>query len=194
MGMESWDYCFLPQHLKMWLLVFLLPECLREGFHNLSLWPSLRNTPTPWRSLSFSLLWLPAVLPDKSGGGCCLCLSFLASFKFLRFVTCLLLILEKFCDYPSNISFSPLSSSSPYGIPSMSVLLILFHLLEALYCRGVFLKIHSYFFFSLFCLCFSLGNFRWLIWAVIGSLSDSVKFTYVPFEGFLYFCYCHFDF
>ena len=150
MGMESWDYFFLPQHLKMWLLVFLLAECLREGFHNLSLWPSLGNTPPPWSSLSFSLLWLPAVSPDKSEGGCYLCLSFLVSFKFLRFVTRLLLILEKFCDYPSNISFSPLSSSSPSGMPSMSVLdlLILFHLLEALYCRGVFLKIHSYFFLS----------------------------------------------
>ena len=45
----------------------------------------------------------------------------------------------------------------------MSVLdlLILFHLLEALYCRGVFLKIPSYSFFpSLFRLCFSLGNFH----------------------------------
>ena len=44
----------------------------------------------------------------------------------------------------------------------MSVLdlLILFHLLEALYCRGVFLKIPSYFFFSLsFLPVFQFGKF-----------------------------------
>lgn len=55
MGMEFWDDFFLLQHLKMWLLVFLLAECLREGFHNMSLWPSLGNTPQLLDSLWVSL-------------------------------------------------------------------------------------------------------------------------------------------
>ena len=94
-----------------------------------------------------------------SGDCCCLCLSFLVFFKLLGFVICCLsLILEKSVIilqiFISTLSFFSIWDSK-FGCFRSFDFVPLF--LEALFCVGVFLKIHSYF-FSL--LCFSLGNFH----------------------------------